>query len=65
MHSAPQTIPAAEAMHHLPEASIGLAHMTCPDPGKKYFLTVDVHRTIALDWLVYVVVRMYAQICCT
>lgn len=43
----------------------GLAHMTCPDPGKKYFLTVDVHRTIALDWLVYVVVRMYAQICCT
>ena len=43
----------------------GLAHMTCPDPGKKYFLTVDVHRTLALDWLVYVVVRMYAQICCT
>ena len=43
----------------------GLAHMTCPDPGKKYFLTVDVHRTIALDWLVYVVVRMYAHICCT
>jgi hypothetical protein len=44
---------------------LGLAYMMCPDPGETYFLTVDVHRTIALDWLVYVVVRMYAQICCT